>query len=302
MVKITVVIPAKNRAGTLPYCIKSVLTQTHPADEVIVVDDHSDDETRSLVEQFSQSKVRYECLVHSRGAQAARNHGIKCASYDWIAFQDSDDVWMPNKLEMQVAELAKFSFNKNLVVHTSGFKQDSASSKISNINTDSFEGNCYKKLLLQSGPMFQGILVSKDALFNIGMLDENCPSYQEWDTSIMLANHCDFVHIKTPLFEWVLHAKETISKNKMIDVLGFFYVIKKHRLDIINHYGDYGWRYLVLQNFCRSMRFGLKEEALKMLDELSCHSSKCIAKLFIDIDKLPRGAERLFKIISKSIF
>jgi glycosyltransferase involved in cell wall biosynthesis len=94
---ITVVIPTFNRSNLISRAIDSVLDQTVPAAEVIVVDDGSTDDTRSVVHRFGQ-RVRYEWQKNA-GASASRNVGIRLATRPWIAFLDSDDYWTYQHLE-----------------------------------------------------------------------------------------------------------------------------------------------------------------------------------------------------------
>src|SRR5450759_3040418 len=111
-IKISVVIPAKNRAHTLPRCLDSILGQTYPAAEIIVVDDASIDNTREVVESYRDLGVIYARLPKGMGAQAARNHGVRVARHEWVAFQDSDDLWLPHKLVLQVMALGSREFDK----------------------------------------------------------------------------------------------------------------------------------------------------------------------------------------------
>lgn len=97
----SVVIATYNRARFLGEAIDSVLCQTHPEFEVIVVDDGSTDGTRALVERYLP-RVRY-VWQPNRERGAARNHGLRLASGDFIAFLDSDDAWTPDKLERDLA-------------------------------------------------------------------------------------------------------------------------------------------------------------------------------------------------------
>lgn len=102
--KISVVIPAYNAEATVAKTLESVLAQSLPAHEVIVVDDGSRDNTSDVVEKFAPQVrlIRQE----NAGPSAARNHGIREATGDWIALLDADDTWWPEKLEKQAAHLA----------------------------------------------------------------------------------------------------------------------------------------------------------------------------------------------------
>src|SRR5690242_19336912 len=98
---VSVVIPSFNRAGLIGETIDSILAQTRPPSEVIVVDDGSTDETESVVARYGRA-VRYH-RIDNVGPSAARNVGVSLARGSWIAFCDSDDLWRPTKLERQVA-------------------------------------------------------------------------------------------------------------------------------------------------------------------------------------------------------
>ena len=105
-ISVSAVIPAYNSEATLGRALDSVLAQTRPADEIIVVDDASTDGTASLARSYADRGVRLLSLPERRGAAAARNAGIGAAKGDWIAFLDADDEWLPAKLEKQVAAIS----------------------------------------------------------------------------------------------------------------------------------------------------------------------------------------------------
>jgi glycosyltransferase involved in cell wall biosynthesis len=102
--KVSVIIPVRDGAQYIASAIESVLGQTEPPAELLVIDDGSRDGTASIVSQFSGRGVR---LIQQRpeGAAAARNHGMKLARHDLFAFLDADDLWTSSKLERQCAEL-----------------------------------------------------------------------------------------------------------------------------------------------------------------------------------------------------
>ncbi len=239
MIKISVIIPTYNRSKTIEYCLKSVLNQTFPAFEVIVVDDCSTDNTIEIVKNYPDERIKCFILTQNSGAQVARNRGIKEAKGEWIAFQDSDDEWLPEKLEKQVKELEKLNFDPFTVIHGSCFVFNLNENKKTVWNLPIIEGKKNNlKILTTSSPMFQAMLISKKALEKINYLDDKVPSYQEWDTSILLSKYCQFVHIKEPLFIYYLHGDETISKNKFRDILGYQYIINKHKQEIITNCGE----------------------------------------------------------------
>ncbi len=100
--KVSVIIPTYNRADYIVRAINSVLAQTYRNYEIIVVDDGSTDETRALLEPYA-NYVNY-VYQDNAGPAAARNKGISLAKGEWLAFLDSDDTWLPNKLEVQLLQ------------------------------------------------------------------------------------------------------------------------------------------------------------------------------------------------------
>jgi glycosyltransferase involved in cell wall biosynthesis len=104
MTLVSVVIPAHNRCGPIQHAIQSVLVQSYSDLELIVVDDGSNDDTARIVEGYIRKDSRIRLISHGyrKGAQAARNAGIKAANGEWIAFLDSDDQWLPDSLNSRL--------------------------------------------------------------------------------------------------------------------------------------------------------------------------------------------------------
>lgn len=119
----TVIIPTYNRARFVGEAITSVMTQTLAPQEIIVVDDGSTDNTREVVTALGLG-IRYVAQNNS-GPSVARNTGILAASTEWLAFLDSDDVWLPNYLESQAAQIERYPaavahLTNSLLVHPNG--------------------------------------------------------------------------------------------------------------------------------------------------------------------------------------
>jgi glycosyltransferase involved in cell wall biosynthesis len=102
--RVSVITPTHNRRDFIREAIASVLAQTYQNFEIIVVDDGSDDDTHSVVEEFSHAYPVVQYILQSnQGVSAARNYGVTLSCGQFVAFLDSDDVWQPSKLESQVA-------------------------------------------------------------------------------------------------------------------------------------------------------------------------------------------------------
>jgi glycosyltransferase involved in cell wall biosynthesis len=111
---ISVVIPTYNRVHVLGRAVESVLSQTYESYEIIVVDDGSTDSTKAMIKE-KYGKVRFLSISHS-GVSGARNRGIMAADGEWVAFLDSDDYWLPRKLERQMEFLR--AFPQYMICHT----------------------------------------------------------------------------------------------------------------------------------------------------------------------------------------
>lgn len=101
---VSVIIPTWNRAASLERAVRSALVQTHAPLEVLVCDDGSTDDTGAVVRSIGDSRVLW--LPGERGGRPAipRNRGIRHSRGEWVAFLDDDDLWLPEKLEMQLRE------------------------------------------------------------------------------------------------------------------------------------------------------------------------------------------------------
>lgn len=270
---ISIVIPVFNREKTISYCLNSVLAQTYENIEVIVVDDCSIDNTVEVVKSHTDPRVRCIVLEKNSGAQAARNRGIREATGDWIAFQDSDDEWKPRKLEKQVEALAEVKYDPWTVVHSNALRYYSAKNTMELWEFPRLEGeNLYSTLLLSKSALFQAMFTSKIALEKIGYLDEQVPSFQEWDTSIRLSKYCRFIHIKEPLFIYHLHEDETISEDKRKNILGRQYIIEKFENDVKAFCGERAWNTALLKQLARCLDFKLWSDFDKYIYEFSFHN------------------------------
>jgi len=266
---ISVIIPAYNRGKTIIRCIDSIAAQTINPLEIIVVDDCSTDDTMRIVQGLGNKGVRYISLEAHSGAQAARNRGIREAKGDWIAFQDSDDEWLPRKLEKQLEALKKYKYDPWTVVHTNAVRLNSETGQRAMHEIAVIDGqNVYASLLTSNGPLFPTFLVSKAALGKIGYLDEQVPSFQEWDTSIRLARECRFVHLLEPLFVYHTNARDSISSDRQRDIAGYQYIIDKHESDIKRVCGYKTWeRHLFIQ-LEKCLCFKLTSDADKYFDRI----------------------------------
>ncbi|MGF7144105.1 glycosyltransferase involved in cell wall biosynthesis [Anaerotaenia torta] len=99
---VSIIMPSYNTGNYIEETINSVINQTYHNWELIIVDDCSTDNTDEVVRQFSDKRIRYLKNEYNSGAAVTRNHALREAKGKWIAFLDSDDLWLPEKLEKQI--------------------------------------------------------------------------------------------------------------------------------------------------------------------------------------------------------
>ena len=238
---VSIIIPAYNRGHKISEALKSIQEQTFPDWEAIVVDDGSTDDTVAVVEEFCRNDSRIVMLRHklNRGAQAARNTGIKAARGEWIAFLDSDDQWLPESLELRL----NVAIRENVPVVHSRANIVHPGKPMQLYDLPAWSGWIYKDVLSREGPVFQALLVKKEALERIGYLDEAVVAYQEWDTAILLAQYCHFGFEPKPTFIYDYSCQDSISRNSIQAGRGYEYIVHKHIKDILRYLGTGGLAY-----------------------------------------------------------
>jgi glycosyltransferase involved in cell wall biosynthesis len=233
---VSIVVPAFNRGFVIGAALESVLKQTYQYWEALIVDDGSTDDTKETVRDYARSDSRIRLIEHrhQKGAQAARNTGIRNARGTWIAFLDSDDRWLPHSLETRLGLMQK---GLHQVVHSDCYMLSPGSNNLERFGVPPMQGQVYRELLGRSGPMFPALLVSKSALTAINYLDENIVAYQEWDTAIRLAKHFAFQFMVEPTFVYDCRHANTISKDSLKEARGYEQIVNKHRWSILRHLG-----------------------------------------------------------------
>lgn len=194
---VSVVIPAYNAARTLKATVQSVFEQTVQDFEIVIVDDGSTDDTIAVARSIEDSRVKVITQVNS-GAAAARNTGIKSAKGKYVAMLDADDLWMPHKLERQ---LAVFNSEKDVSAVQSGVYYVNDNLEIISV------GRCveskdilYETLVFQNLPGLMSTLIVKRSVFEeIGYLDTKLVILEDWELAIRLARYYNFASIEEPL-------------------------------------------------------------------------------------------------------
>ncbi|EMO91593.1 glycosyltransferase family 2 protein [Leptospira noguchii] len=179
-VPISVVIPTYNRENKILNSISSVLKQTLPPKEIIVVDDGSTDTTVSKIQETFSDKVQILLLEH-KGVSHARNRGVENATGDWIAFLDSDDEWLSEKLEKQwkhIEEHPETEILQSQEIWIRNGRKVNPPTRLSKKDGDIFEQSLEFCSVTPSS-----VLLKKELYQNQGGMDEKllaCEDYDLW--------------------------------------------------------------------------------------------------------------------------
>ncbi|MEX2160742.1 MAG: glycosyltransferase family A protein [Anaerolineales bacterium] len=203
---ISVVIPARNRAGYILESIESVFAQTFKDYEIVIIDDGSTDETKKVLAPLIEDRrIRYAFQEH-KGVSAARNHGVRLAHAPYIAFLDSDDLFLPTKLEKQ---MAVFEQNPDLgFVHCSFSKFDDQGNDLGMRDTTRFQGRLYPHILLEWSVLMAMpcILVKTAVMKEVGGFDESIPWAEDLDLWRRIARHYSIGVVPESLVKVRVHA------------------------------------------------------------------------------------------------
>ncbi len=237
---ISIIIPTYNRNNILKRAIKSALNQTFQDFEIIVIDDASTKSPEKLITSFNDSRIKYFCHESNRGANAARNTGIKLSSGKYIAFLDSDDEWVPDKLECQIKHLENLPVKVG--AHYSGSTTVSPEGVVLSHRIPSASGDILSKLLTGNcvGPL-SSVMVRRSALDHAGFFDEHLPSSQDWDLYIRIAYHYHFSVTPTPLLRYHLTG-DSITKNLKAKALGRKMILNKYEDQIKKNPLAFSWQ------------------------------------------------------------
>lgn len=189
-----------------------------------MIDDGSD---IPLSKSFELLDPRIRIIVENknRGAQYARNIGIKSAKGMWVAFIDSDDEWLPKKLEHQLNQLKLTGYK---IAVCDGYIRKDHNLVPLNLCSDFTSHNITKQLLTKPSLMLQGLLAEKSCFEIINYLDENAPAFHEWDTIIRLSKSFPVLVQTEKLFIYNTHQDPSITKNIPLRKRGYMYVLSKH--------------------------------------------------------------------------
>jgi glycosyltransferase involved in cell wall biosynthesis len=200
--RISTVIPTYNRARLLAAAIESVLAQTRPPDEILVVDDGSTDGTPAVAARFGPL-VRL-LSQPNRGPAAARNHGLREARHEWIAFLDSDDLWAPTKLEKQASLARK---GGGLIVLCDSDSIDGEGRPLRGHHRRVHGGQVTARLFARTFVHTPAVLAQAALLQALGGFDESLRVCEDYDLWLRASLRTEFLLVPEPLLLRRVHAE-----------------------------------------------------------------------------------------------
>ena len=258
-----VVIPAYNAEAWLGQAIESVLNQTRPCSELIVVDDGSTDGTRTEVTNFGEP-VRLVSQPNG-GVASARNRGVSATTARFLAFLDADDIWEPEKMAKQI-EL--FDRNHRIVMTHCGVTYVDADNQEMSTDCDGGSGDVYKQLLLSEPTILgggSGIVVPREVFAEVGGFDARLSTSADWRFFMRVARLGPVGFIEEPLLRYRFHASN-MHYNIDAERCDRLLIHREHaqedvlpkrvqRLARARSYRTLGIRYLANRRFVRGFRY-----------------------------------------------
>lgn len=215
MPKVSAIIATYNRANMLSDAIDSALKQTLQDFELIIVDDGSTDQTQEVVENCQKAgDIRY-IYQQNQGRSAARNTGIKVAKGKYIAFLDDDDLWHPNKLEMQVESLENHpevglihTFTE--VIDNQGrLLREETQKRMEKYQEALKHGYTYEGMSELCIMWLSSVMVRRECFERVGLFDPNISGLEDWDLYLRIALNYKIHTIQKPLVQYRTHGSNT---------------------------------------------------------------------------------------------
>lgn len=234
--EVSVIIPTYNRAASIGDSVNSVLNQTFQNFEIIIVDDGSTDETEVTVSAFSDTRIKLISHESNKGAATARNTGIRASRGNFIAFLDSDDRWLPDKLKIQTDYL---KISPEIGSCSTGYYKYQPQIGFFASYPVNLESDWIKHLLTTMDLSFgTTLLVRKDCFNKTGLFDADFPRHEDWDWVLSYLKYYKHHVIEQPLVEIVRSSgvdPEKIEKANML-------LLEKHREQFYQFGNRYGRR------------------------------------------------------------
>lgn len=213
---VSVIVPTYNRPDSLKFAIASILKQSYPNIEILVINDGGADIADQIARWNLHNNIVYLRLETNKGQGAARNAGLCAARGEYIAYLDDDDIFFPDHIERLVTALEGSTYRAahTLSVRSHQVKQDDRYVEVSRTFPYDKKAN-HDDLLVQNCVPTLCVMHEKACLKKVGYFDESMRTHQDWDFWIRLSRHYEFLFIPhvTALVTWRTDGTTTTSRN-----------------------------------------------------------------------------------------
>lgn len=248
MPNVSIVLPTYNRANLLPRSIQSILSQAYQDFEIIVIDDASTDNTEEVIRKLNERRIVYVKQSLNRGEAAARNVGIGLAKGRYIAFQDSDDESLPERIEREVKVL-KANNSQVGIVYTDAYRIQKDGRSFIFRSPHIRPKDCLIYLdALNYRVKNIGIgtsMIRRECFKKVGLFDEKLKYFVDLDFFIRASKYFQFYHIPMPLLKYY---EEGNNEDKLINAIEarkiilekYYEDINKNKKTLSIHYFNIG--------------------------------------------------------------
>lgn len=223
---VSVIVPVYNRDVYISATINSILDQSYSNIEIIVINDGSSDNSLSILKQLAKSHPDKINIINqsNQGQTKARNNGIKQAKGEFIAFLDSDDLWLKDKLSKQLP-----LFKENIGLVFSGIYNIDEHDQIisTELCNENIRGNIYSKLLIKNRMTGGTVVLKHSVLLDIGLFDETLSAAENWDLWLRVTQKYLADHVNEALLKYRVHPGN-MSKDSTLMLSVTKNILNKH--------------------------------------------------------------------------
>lgn len=223
---VSVIITTYNYADFILDAIESVLAQSRPADEIIVIDDGSTDATADLIAPYVERGVLRYIVQENQGPSEARNRGIRESSGEYLAFLDADDTWVPNKLQLQVDWLVEHPHASMVTGQMEWWHVSRNERKIVAFGAPSREVLKREIVVRNIVGNPSMVLIRRSAIETAGLYDTALRWGQDWEIFIRLARVGEVGFLQEPVIVYRWH-RSNLSHERRLDQLAMNHAISR---------------------------------------------------------------------------
>jgi len=217
---VSVIIPTHNRGNLITETIESVLAQSYGNIEILIVDNGSTDDTENIIKKIKTSRIQYFKQENSGGPAGPRNVGIRKSRGEYIAFLDSDDIWLPDKIKKQV-EILECKPETGLVYCKAEFFGDGFP-KGKTYPGKGYSGEVFDKLICGNFVPTISVLARRETILKTGDFDESksLRAFEDYELWMRIARHYHFHFIDEALCRLRMHTQNMLGTDNMKSHLG----------------------------------------------------------------------------------